>query len=340
MLFLDAGGVRGAELEHHPKVALRVSSCSEPFETALRRMLAIELGELLEDARPDNASSRETIEIACEADEAKISARSVAGDQVERNDLRFDAFPSDAAPRAVALAALEALRAVDPTLTERLAAQRAQAQANGAPSVALSAPSTHAPAKAATRPATRVRAENTATSQPAIAPRPFTRLTLGAGARHFVAAPTTTLLGLRLELSRRFSAPWDVGLDLDGAISRRQVTLGTVEARLLSTAAWLGARAGAADWSATAGLGARVGLMSLEGAPDLEARGHRVLRPLAGALLVVRGDGAMGPVALAIAGEGGYALVGAQGLAARAPALQLDGFWLAISANAGLRFWL
>jgi hypothetical protein len=152
-----------------------------------------------------------------------------------------------------------------------------------------------------------------------------------------VSAPATTLLGVRLELTHRFSAPFDAGLDLDGALNRQRVSLGTVEARLLSTAAWVAARAGSADWSASAGLGGRVGFMRLEGAPDREARGHSVLRPLAGALVLLRADGAVGTVALAIAGEGGYALAGAQGLASGAPAVSLDGLWLAISANAGVR---
>jgi hypothetical protein len=341
VLELGATAVLAAEPEHQPKVAVRVSSCSPPFETSLRRMLAIELGNLLDDGRAENASNLQSIEIACHAEQARIAARSVASDQVAHNDLRFDAFPSDAAPRAVALAALEALRAVDPTLTERLAAQRAEAQASAPPSAATSSPAKSPPLAAAARPAA---VEKTAPAakvgrSPASTERPFTRLTLGVGARHFVGAPATTLLGVRVELSRRFRAPVEAGLDLDGAISRDRVRLGTVEARLLSTAAWLAARAGSADWSASAGLGGRFGLVSLEGAPDPEARGHRVLRPLLGPLLIVRLDGAVDSFALTIAGEGGYALAGAEGLAGGAPALRVDGLWLAVSASAGLRLW-
>ena len=338
---LGAAVVLAADLEHPPKVAVRVVACSAPFETALRRMLAIELGELLDDPPADNASNRESIEIACEAEQARISARSVTGDQIARNDLRFDAFPSDAAPRAMALAALEALRAVDPTLTGRLAAQQTEASVNATSHNPAGAPSNKPPIKADATPAAGTRSDQTA--PPKIAPspsssaRPVTRLALGATARHFVAAPATTLLGIRLELSRRFSAPWDAGLDLDGALGRHQVTLGTVEARLLSSAAWLAARAGSGDWSASAGLGGRVGLLSLEGAPSLEAKGHSVLRPLAGPLLMVRADGSVGSLALAIAGEGGYALAGAEGLAGGVSALRLNGLWLAVSANAGLR---
>jgi len=333
---LGAAVVLAADLEHPPKVAVRVLACSAPFETALRRMLAIELGELLDDAPAENASNRESIEITCEAEQARISARSVAGDQISHNDLRFDAFPSDAAPRAMALAALEALRAVDPALTERLAAQQAEAAANATSNKPAGAPPSNPPVAAAEKPAAAAPAAKFAPS-PTSAARAVIRLTLGAGARHFVAAPATTLMGIRLELSRRFSAPLDAGLDLDGALGRHQVTLGTVEARLLSSAAWLAARAGSGDWSVSAGFGGRVGLLALEGAPSLAARGHHVLRPLAGPLLMVRADGSVGSLGLGVVGEGGYALAGAQGLAAGAAALRFDGLWLAVSANAALR---
>jgi hypothetical protein len=338
-LELGVGPALAAELKEQPKVAVRVSSCSEPFEAALRRMLAIELGDLLVDERRESTRTVESIEVACEADRAKISASNVAGDQVAHNDLPFDAFPRDAAPRAVALAALEALRAVDPALTERLAVQRAAAPAGVAPSVPASATPTNPPLEPTARSAP---AETTAPAERmALAPpspqRAVTRITVGGSARHFVSAPATTLLGVRLELSRRFSLPLDAGLDLDGGVSEQRVRLGTVGARLLSSAAWLAARAGGTDWSASAGFGGRAGLVQLQGAPTPQARGHRVLRPLVGALLMLRADGTVGTVALAIAGEGGYALAGAQGLASGAPALRLDGIWLAISANAGLR---
>lgn len=335
---LSAPAVRAEELQHQPQVAVRVSACSEPFALELRRMLALELGDLLDDAPAHGASKLELLEIVCAAEQAQISARGVESDQVAHNDLRFDAFPSDAAPRAVALAALEALRAVDPTLSERLAAQ-AEAHTTATPSVAASTP-TRTPLKTAKKPAPIAHTAPAEKSEalPAAATRAFSRITLGGLARHFVSAPSTTLFGARLELSRRFSAPWDVGLDLDAAMSaRRAVTLGTVQAKVLSSAAWLAARVGSANWSASAGLGGRVGLVDLDGAPSLEARGHHVRRPWLGALFVARSDHAVGSFTVGLAGEGGYALAGAQGLAAGAPALRLDGLWLAVSVNVGLR---
>lgn len=321
-----------------PTVGLRVSSCSQPFEAALRRMLRIELGTLLED---ENRATAETIEVACSAETAEISAHSAASGQVAHNDLRFDAFPSDAAPRAVALAALEALRAVDPALAERLAAQEAEAQANRAGSGPTTSPSSQPPGQPSPERDPETPAESApltiAPALPASTSRPVTRVTVGAVARHFVSAPATTLLGGRLELSHRFRVPLDVGLDVEGAMGRQRVKIGTLEAQLLSTSAWLAVRAGGGEWSASAGIGSRAGVAYLQGAPVFGARGHQVTRPVVGALALLRADGALGMVAMAIAGEGGYAVAGAQGLASGAVALRLDGFWLALSVNAGVR---
>jgi hypothetical protein len=328
VLALRSALASGAEPEREEKVALLVSACPAPFEVSLRQILAIELGNLLDGARPAEAPERESIEIACEAETARVSARSAGGDQVAHNDLRFDAFPGDAAPRAVALAAVEALRAVDPTLTERLEAQRDKERTDASPAPAASVTE----AKPHTLPAV-----NAPAPTPAATPA-FTRVMLGGVARVFLAEPTTTMFGARLELSRRFGPPWDTGLELEATFGHRRVSLGTVEATLASTAAWFGARAGGHAWSATAALGGRIGLASLRGAPGGEAQGHQATRAIAGPLLVIRGDGLVGGLALALILESGFAAAGAVGTAGGETAMALDGVWLSASANAGLRF--
>jgi hypothetical protein len=113
---------------------------------------------------------------------------------------------------------------------------------------------------------------------------------------------------------------------------------GTVEARALSAGAWFGARVVDAPWSATAALGGRFGVAELSGSPDDLGRGHRVTRPIGGPLLLVRGDGRAGPIALALVLEGGVAAVGAEGSAAGSPAISLGAGWFAASANAGVHF--
>jgi hypothetical protein len=87
-----------------------------------------------------------------------------------------------------------------------------------------------------------------------------------------------------------------------------------------------------------AAAGSRFGIAELSGSPGVLARGHRVLRPFGGPLLLVRGDGAAGPIAFAIIVEGGLAAVGAQGLAGGTRAISLASGWVTTSANLGVRF--
>jgi hypothetical protein len=331
-LALPTRPLAAAEPGREQKVALAVHGCAEPFESPLRRILAIELGSLLDETPSAASREFESIEIVCEVETARITARSARSVEAVRNDLRYDAFPGDAAPRAVALAALEALRAVDPTLAERIEASRTKADSDAVPSQAVSA--RHATPPPPPPPAARhARAEAPRLQAPA-----FVRVTLGGVVRSFVGDPGTTSVGARLELSRRFAAPWDAGFDLDATFARRKVSLGAVHATLLSTAAWFGPRAGNATWSATLGVGARVGLALLRGAPDDAARGHDSTRPVGGPMLVARADGAVGALALALALEGGFAVAGAEGWADGRPVTGYTGGWVAVSSNAGLRF--
>ena len=310
---------------HEGKVSLAVEACPEPFESAMRAILRIELGELLDENSSPSASNQESIGVTCELEVARISARSADGLQEVRNDLPLDAFPGDAAPRAVALAALEALRAVDPTLATRIEDQRKKAAGSEVP-----------------RPQPSARPPASPGADVPVAPvasRRYTRLALGGVVRLFPAGPRTTAVGARVELGFRFAAPWDLSFDIEGALARQNTSSGAVEARLLSTAAWFGARAGSSEWSVTGGLGGRFGLAGLRGTPDeATTRGHDVTRPWAGPMLVLRGDGSADLFAFSLMVEGGYAVVGAEGLADGAPALGIDGGWVAASASAGVRF--
>jgi hypothetical protein len=317
---------RAAEPARDGRIALAVSTCATSFEASLRQILVIELGDLLEQDRVVEGAEGESIEIACDAETARIVARG-AGGEVVHHDLRLDTFPGDAAPRAVALAALEALRAVDPTLADRIEARRTMAKES--PPVA--------PAKAprpAPRPAPEPRVRSTGD-----APRGFTRVLSGALVRWFHGDPSTLVGGARLELSRRFVSPWDVGLELDGTFARRTVALGVVEARLLSSAAWLGVRGGSSAWSATGGVGGRLGIALLSGAPrGSENRGHRSTRPWGGPMLLLRTDAAVGALALALGLEGGLVAAGAEGLAGGRPAIGFTSGWASASASVGFRY--
>jgi hypothetical protein len=349
---LTARSIPAAEPERADKVGLYVMACPEAFEAPLRQILVIELGELLDQSEePAIAMRRDSIQIACDAEKLRVSARSADGDQVVHNDLVLAAFPGDAAPRAAALAGLEALRAVDPTLTARMRSQRAKSQpepvksdralatavvnrANAKPAARRGGASPVAKREGKSSPPTSPPRTSTLASPPQ---RRLTRVLAGGVARFLLGDPRSSAFGARLELGRRVADSWDAGLDVEGAFARRAVGLGTVEARLLSGAVWFGARTGGA-WSVTAAAGSRFGIAELSGSPGVLASGHRVLRPFGGPLLLVRGDGAAGPIAAAITVEAGLAAVGAQGLAGGAPAISLGTGWITTSASVGIHF--
>jgi len=315
----------GAEPERTDKVGLTVAACPEEFDASLRRILRIELGGLLEVGDAAHAPGREWLEIQCDADVARVTAHDARGERDVQNDLSYDAFPGDAAPRAVALAALEALRAVDPTLAERIEAERAKQPAPEPAAAPVTTPKTKPkpPAQAPEPPRTRT----------------FTRLLLGGAARFYLGGAETTAAGIRSELSFRFAIPLDLGFDIEGSFARHRVSLGSVEARMLSMAAWLGPRAGNDTWSATAALGGRLGVTALSGsATPPAAYAHDVTRATGGPMLVLRGDGAVHALALALVLEAGYAAIGAEGLSGGAAAIGFDGAWLAVSASAGIRW--
>lgn len=324
-LALVATTALGAEPERTDKVGLAVAACPEAFDASLRRILGIELGGLLEVGGAANSPGREWLEIRCESDVARVTAHDARGERDVQNDLSYDAFPGDAAPRAVALAALEALRAVDPTLTERIEAERAK-QAAPEPAAA---------------PVTTPKAEPKPPAKPP-EPRPrrtFTRVLLGGTARFYFGGAETTAAGIRSELSFRFALPLDLGFDIEGSFARHRVSLGSVEGRMLSMAAWLGPRAGNDTWSATAALGGRMGVSALSGsATPAAAHAHDVTRAAGGPMLLLRGDGAVRALALALVLEAGYAAIGAEGLSGGAAAIGFDGAWLAVSASAGIRW--
>jgi hypothetical protein len=324
-------------------VTLEVAGCAESFEASLRRILVLELGDLLEPSAPDSLASGDSVRVVCDVDALRIVARSAAGKEVAHDALPHRAFPGDAAPRAAALAALEALRAVDPALAGWIQARRAEVQPPPAPE-AKRAPRDAGKKENLPRATESARVASGGGGKGEVSPgaparsRAATRLLAGGVARWLLGEPRSSAFGARLELSHRLGTPWDIGLDLEGVVTRRSVGLGTVEAKLLSSAAWFGARAFGTAFSATAALGGRFGLVELSGSPDVLARGHRVTRPFGGPLLLVRGDGTIGVLALALVFEGGLAAVGAEGLAGGAEAISLAGGWLTVSANAGVHF--
>ena len=102
------------------RVTLAVRDCSATLSAGVRRIVAIELGELLLDQNADAGPAGHRLTVWCQGDFALVAAE--RSDSRERREHAFEltAFPGDAAPRALALAAIEVLAALSPAVRERI----------------------------------------------------------------------------------------------------------------------------------------------------------------------------------------------------------------------------
>jgi hypothetical protein len=321
-------------------VALVVRDCPELFEQEMRDILGIELGELLLESSEAPRAEINLLEVDCEPTRARVRAMAPSADRVVARALPLDAFPGDAAPRAVALAGVEALSAVNPTLSERLRARQKAEPAESQP--AESQPAESQPAESAAPPAPAPPARDgspSLASQPSVRSKRHLSLSLGALHRRFLVARGAAAWGGRAELSWHAQGLWRTGFDADLAVAERSVTAGRLRAVMVSSGAWLGVGTEASGWSVGVAAGARAGLAQLRGEPTAaDVRGHEVLRPWAGPVVLARASASLGRFEVAACSEGGMALLGAEGLAQDVSTLRIARAWLALSLNGGIVF--
>ncbi|HEX2874581.1 MAG TPA: hypothetical protein VHP33_25180 [Polyangiaceae bacterium] len=314
---------RADRAEASASVTLLVRGCPALFEEELRDILGIELGELLLDSSEPPRAELNVLEVACERARARVRAEASNPDRVVERALLLDEFPGDAAPRAVALAGVEALSAVNPTLSERLRARPRAVPAE--PPSAVDAAAT--PASPTRAPRSRVT---------------LTRglhLRLGALHRRFLVAQGAAAWGGRVELSWHARGPWQIGFDVEAAVAKQSVTGGRLSAAMASSGAWLGIGTNTSGWSAAVAAGARAGLAQLRGEPGAAGvRGHEVLRPWAGPVVLAQASASVGRIEVAARSEGGVALLSVEGLAQDVASLRLAGGWPALSLNWGIVF--
>ena len=299
-------------------VTLDTAACPRIPEAAIRRIVAIEIGDLLaEPGDVPRAAGNRLAMICDDGGAAQLEARGAARDKPIQRVLRLADFPGDAAPRALALAGIEMLAALDPAVRERI--QIRQAPAPAPPSPSGSSPSPPAPPDAAA----------------SVAP---IGVAISAVRREFLGAGSVGGWGARVDLDRGLGSRAAFGLDVEVDGARTTVTLGEARALIVSAGAFVGLRAAGARVAGSLSGGARVGLAALEGMPagGSSATGASVLRPWWGPALAARGWVRTGALAVALMLEGGFVARGAQGLAEGATILALDGGWLA--AGIGVRF--
>jgi hypothetical protein len=302
-----AAGIAGAGPAHAAaSVVLDASACLEVPEPAIRRIVAIEIGDLLADGAAAAPANADRLIVRCQAGEARLEARGPGHPAPIERPLRLAEFPGDAAPRAVALAGIEMLAALSPAVRERI-------------QIRQSAPAAAAPA-------------------PATASGGSLHVGVSAVRRDFFSAGGLGAWGGRLDVDRGFGDWWTLSGDVEGAFGRATAGPGEVSAVLISLGGFWGVRGTRGRVAGSVSIGARGGLAMLEGTPsnDADARGARVTRPWWGPALRARGTLGLGLLALVASVEAGVAARGAEGLSEDTTVLAVSGAWLA--GAAGLAF--
>jgi hypothetical protein len=106
------------------RVVLEIGSCDQASADEIRRIVGIEIGDLLvagDEAAPAVANR---LQIRCSGDTGMLGVTNQADARPLDRKVLLDDFPHDAVPRVLALAGIETLAALSPAVQERLAAQR------------------------------------------------------------------------------------------------------------------------------------------------------------------------------------------------------------------------
>ena len=292
-----------------PRFALETDACPPAVETEVRRILSVETGPLLLDVGQAVPPDGDHVRITCREQGATIEARGAAsGDPVSRV-LRLDAFPGDAEPRALALAAIEVLAALN---RQRAAATQEH-------------PSGPAPARAA--PVTRADAPSTIARAAPPVYQPSFGISLSLVRRVFLVSHGLSLWGGAIDVHHNVGSRWALGLDLEvGSIDDTPADpLGHAHGVVTSAAAFFGVRRDGSRLSGTLAIGGRLGVASLSGSPSSIATGTTVLRPWSGPALAAYGALGQRRFQLRVNVEIGVALLGAEGLAGETSALAIRG---------------
>ena len=290
-------------------VALDTAACPAIPEAAIRRIVGIEIGDLL--AEPgDVPAGGNRLAMICQEGVARLAARGAGGGQPIERELRLAEFPGDAAPRALALAGVEMLAALDPAVRERIQIRQSPA--------------------AAPAPAPPARADRSVAA---------VGIAISAVRREFLGSDRDSAAGAAASISTGDSASGSSS----GSTSRwtaevrpsRSARRARCSCRRARSAA-CGRRARA--WPARCRWARASGSRRWRGRPRAARARPAVpaLRPWWGPAIAARGWIRTGPIGFVAAIEAGIAARGARGLADGSTVLAVDGAWLL--AGLGVRF--
>jgi hypothetical protein len=298
------------------RVQLKVEGCPAVATAVVRRVLSIEVGDLLLDDSDDEAGDAERLTIRCAGNFAFVESHGPSGEPPTERMFRLDDFPGDAAPRALALLGVELLAARSAAVRERIL----RLQTGAAPVIQSVAP------------------------QPI--PRPpgpvHREMRIGAAgvSRVFVQQAGASALGGRVEASSTAMRCGVFSGDAEVAVGSKDVSgIGQTTALLISGGVTFGLFAGRRHWRTALGLGGRIGLVRESGssADPAHVSGSTFVRPWGGPMLNANLSGTLGRLALTMGGEAGWSLFSIAEVAGGATAIAVRGPWIALSIGADLR---
>jgi hypothetical protein len=303
------------------RVVLEISACERAAADEVRRIVGVEIGDLLVAVGETAPAAANRLQIRCIGNMGSIEATGATGIRSVDRTLRLDDFPGDAAPRALALAGIETLAALSPAVRERVSARRNPELAGKPAPLPTTEPRSSAPPQSGE-------------------PRSF-GVGIAGLLRTFSVAHGASAWGGRIDAEQEVGRYWQLALGLDLAGSRATTTnLGRVRALLYSGCAFWGLRSHGKHLGGSLNLGVRMGGVHLSGdangRADVAARGvsHVWGGPVAAATSFV----AVGPVGAQIAAEIGRSLSTSEGLADDASVMTVGGYWFALSIGVLFRY--
>jgi hypothetical protein len=293
------------------RFALEIKACPKVPTESVRRILSIEIGDLLLAESDGMPADGDRLTIRCVGNFAWVQAAGQAGSAPFEQIVSLNDFPGDAAPRALALAGLELLASLSSTVRVRMANKH-----HAAPPLATSVVGTSEPGPA-----------------PAASTRE-TRIGLAGTWRGFLAERGASAWGGQARALSTVGRIWQLAADAEVAGARNQAaSMGETRALLLSCAASLGVHGGSGAIRTSLGLGGRFGFARLWGnsADPASITGATVWHPWGGPMVTASALGRLGRFALGLSAEVGRSLSEANGLAGGVTAIAVRGSWVAIS---------
>ncbi|MES1205830.1 MAG: hypothetical protein ABUS79_07815 [Pseudomonadota bacterium] len=299
-------------------VELEVQGCPAVPIAAIRRVVGIEIGDLLLAASATGQRRDvDRLTIRCAGNFASVEATGISGGGPTERIVRLDDFPGDAAPRALALLGVELLAARSATVRARILGPH---KLEPAPAAETAAPSPASPSRA-------------------VAERQL-RIGVDGVWRTFVTQDGHSAFGARVHASRPAMKHALVGGDLEFATTDKAVNdVGQTVDWLVSGAATFDVLAGGRRWRAAVGLGGRIGVVreSARSAAPARITSATFVRPWGGPMINATLSGMLGRVAWTVGAEAGWSLSSIDETAAGVTAIAVRGPWVAVSVGADLR---